>query len=43
MLDIKLLRENPELVRDNLKKRRNPRYLQLLDELVEHDTSGDSL
>jgi seryl-tRNA synthetase len=38
MLDIKLLRENPELVRDNLKKRRNPRYLQLLDELVEHDT-----
>ena len=38
MLDIKLLRENPELVRDNLKKRRNPRYLQLLDELVERDT-----
>ncbi|MCW4038118.1 MAG: serine--tRNA ligase [Candidatus Bathyarchaeota archaeon] len=38
MLDIKLLRENPELVRDNLKKRRDPRYLQLLDELVEHDT-----
>jgi seryl-tRNA synthetase len=38
MLDIKLLRENPELVRDNLKKRRNPRYLQLLDELMENDT-----
>jgi seryl-tRNA synthetase len=38
MLDIKLLRENPELVRDNLKKRRNPRYLQMLDDLVEHDT-----
>jgi seryl-tRNA synthetase len=38
MLDIKLLRENPKLVRDNLKKRRDPRYLQLLDELVDHDT-----
>jgi seryl-tRNA synthetase len=38
MLDIKVLRENPEFIRDNLKKRRDPRYLQLLDELVEHDT-----
>jgi seryl-tRNA synthetase len=38
MLDIKLLRENPELVRTNLKRRGFPQHLQLLDRLVEHDT-----
>jgi len=38
MLDIKLLRENPELVRANLKRRGDPQHLQLLDGLVEHDT-----
>jgi seryl-tRNA synthetase len=38
MLDIRLMRENPELVRANLKRRGVPQHLQLLDMLVEHDT-----
>lgn len=37
MLDIKLLRENLELVRANLKRRGVPKHLQLLDGLVKHD------
>ncbi len=38
MLDVKLLRENPDLVRDNLKRRGEPRYLTQLDALIECDT-----
>ena len=34
MLDIKLIRENPELVRANLTKRDNPDVLLMLDELI---------
>jgi seryl-tRNA synthetase len=34
MLDIKLIRENPELVRINLAKRGNSEVLQMLDELI---------
>jgi seryl-tRNA synthetase len=34
MLDIKLIRENPELVRANLTKRDNPAVLLMLDELI---------
>jgi len=34
MLDIKLIRENPELVRNNLKKRNDPEKLKLLDDLI---------
>jgi len=37
MLDIKLIRENPELVRNNLEKRGNPENLRMLDELVDYD------
>jgi len=37
MLDIKLIRENPELVRANLEKRGDPKNLQMLEELIRHD------
>jgi seryl-tRNA synthetase len=37
MLDIKLIRENPELVKANLSKRGNPEVLQMLDELIALD------
>jgi seryl-tRNA synthetase len=37
MLDIKLIRENPELVKANLAKRGNPEVLQMLDELIAID------
>jgi seryl-tRNA synthetase len=37
MLDIKLIRENPELVKANLAKRNNPDCLQMLDELIALD------
>ena len=37
MLDIKLIRENPELVRNNLEKRGDPQSLRMLDELVDCD------
>jgi seryl-tRNA synthetase len=37
MLDIKLIRENLELVRSNLTKRGNPENIKMLDELVETD------
>jgi seryl-tRNA synthetase len=37
MLDIKLIRENPEMVRRNLEKRGDPDKLRLLDELIRLD------
>ena len=37
MLDIKLIRENPELVKANLAKRGNPEVLQMLKELITVD------
>jgi seryl-tRNA synthetase len=37
MLDIKLIRENPDIVRNNLKRRGDPERLQMLDELISHD------
>lgn len=37
MLDIKLIREHPDIVKENLKKRKAPEKLQMLDELLEHD------
>ncbi len=37
MLDIKLIRENPEIVRENLKKRGDPEKLRLLNELIQLD------
>jgi seryl-tRNA synthetase len=37
MLDIKLIRENPELVKTNLQKRGDPNNQQTLDELIQYD------
>lgn len=37
MLDIKLIRENPELVRNNLMKRGDPANQRMLDELIDYD------
>ncbi len=37
MLDIKLIRENPELVKSNLAKRNNPDCLKMLDDLIALD------
>ncbi len=37
MLDIKLIREDPELVRRNLERRRDPEKLALLDGLIDED------
>lgn len=37
MLDIKLIRENPDILRENLQKRGDPTNLQTLDELVDYD------
>ena len=37
MLDIKLIRENPESVRNNLEKRGDPEKLRLLDDLIRYD------
>jgi len=36
-LDIKLIRENPELFRNNMVKRGDPENLKMLDELIEYD------
>jgi seryl-tRNA synthetase len=37
MLDIKLIRENPESVRNNLDKRGDPENLRMLDQLIRYD------
>ncbi|MCK4476952.1 serine--tRNA ligase [Candidatus Bathyarchaeota archaeon] len=37
MLDIKLIREHPEIVRQNLKKRHDAEKLQMLEDLIKHD------
>jgi len=37
MLDIKLIRENPNFVRKNLERRRDPEKLKLLEELIAAD------
>jgi seryl-tRNA synthetase len=37
MLDIKLIRENPELVKANLAKRGNPDAIKMLEELIAVD------
>src|SRR3972149_11085467 len=37
MLDIKLIRENPDFVRSNLTKRANPENIKMLDELIALD------
>jgi len=37
MLDIKLIRENPEIVRKNLKKRKKKDYLDMFEQLIKKD------
>ena len=37
MIDVNLIRNNPELVRENLKRRNDPESLALLDEFIETD------
>ena len=37
MLDIKLIREHPELVKKDLEKRGEPEKLEMLNNLIEHD------
>lgn len=37
MLDIKLIRESPDIVRRNLKKRGDTEKIRMLDELINHD------
>ncbi|UCD40000.1 MAG: serine--tRNA ligase, partial [Candidatus Bathyarchaeota archaeon] len=37
MLDIRFIREHPDVVEGNLKKRRDPEKLEMLDELIQHD------
>jgi len=37
VLDIKLIRDHPDIVRENLKKRGAPEKLKMLDDLIEYD------
>jgi len=37
MLDIKLIRDQPDVVRKNLEKRKKPEFLSMLDTLIEKD------
>ena len=41
MLDINLIRTNPDLVRENIKKKFQNEKLALVDEVVELDASVD--
>ena len=43
MIDVKLIRTNPELVRRNLERRNDPEKLNLLDEFIEADKKWRSL
>jgi len=37
MIDVKLIRTNPEFVRENLRRRNDPNVLRLLDEFIKYD------
>jgi len=37
MLDIKFIREQPDLVRENIRRRQHPEYLDYLEELIKSD------
>jgi seryl-tRNA synthetase len=43
MLDIKLIRENPDLVRSNLERRKKPKFLKMLDDVIDADEEWRSL
>ena len=38
MFDINLIRENPDLVRKNLEKRKNPEFIAMLETLIKNDS-----
>ncbi len=43
MIDVKIIRNNPELVRENLKRRNDPEKLSLLEEFIEADRKWRAL
>ena len=43
MLDIKLIRENPDFVRNNIKRRKKPKFLEMLDEVIKVDKKWRTL
>jgi len=43
LIDVKIIRTNPDLVRENLKRREDPEKLQLLDEFIAADKKWRSL
>ncbi|MEM3013693.1 MAG: serine--tRNA ligase [Candidatus Bathyarchaeia archaeon] len=43
MIDVKIIRNNPELVRENLKRRNDPEKLNLLEEFIETDKKWRAL
>ena len=40
MLDIKFIRENPDIVKENIKKKFQDEKLPLVDEVIELDSPG---
>ena len=42
MIDLKFLRENPEVVKENIKKKFQEHKLPLVDEVIELDGQKDS-
>ena len=43
MIDIKFLRENPEIVKENIKKKFQDQKLPLVDEIIEFDKKIEKL
>jgi len=43
MIDVNLIRKNPDFVRENLKRRNDPEKLEILDELIEADKKWRAL
>ena len=43
MIDIKFLRENPEIVKENIKKKFQDHKLHLVDEVIELDTKNRAI
>ena len=37
MIDVNLIRKNPDFVRENLRRRNDPEKLKILDEFIEAD------
>ena len=43
MIDIKFLRENPDIVKENIKKKFQDYKLPLVDEVIEFDKKAEKL